>query len=217
MRDDVAEVPGVGAERDGRAVGGRLDHVLAAALVRLPPTKAMCAVPHQAPSSPTASTSRTRGSGIGGAVASSCGAALPAHAAAVQQLGDFVEPFGMPRHEDQLAAAGCVGDELLERRPAPAILPGPACCRRGRRRRFGDAGQLRPGGCVSGLSRSVRAPSNLIEPVTCTALGRAPSCAEPLGIFVVLHGDQIDLLEDRGRRARRSAGSRESSSRSGGR
>ena len=30
--DDVAEVPGVGAERDGGAVGGRLDHVLAAAV-----------------------------------------------------------------------------------------------------------------------------------------------------------------------------------------
>ncbi len=58
--DDVAEVPGVGAEGNGGAVGGRFDHVLSAAEPKLPPTKAMWAVPHQAPSSPTVSTRRMR-------------------------------------------------------------------------------------------------------------------------------------------------------------
>ena len=62
-RHHVAKILRVGAERRRHAESGRLDHVLPAAAARLPPTKPMRAVPHQAPSSPTTSTNSTRACG----------------------------------------------------------------------------------------------------------------------------------------------------------
>ena len=51
---------------------------------------------------------------------------------------------------------------------------------------------------MRGLSRSVWAPSYLSEPVTWTRSGRCAECAEALGRFVVLGGDQVDLPQHAG-------------------
>ena len=62
--------------------------------------------------------------------------------------------------------------------------------------------------CVRGLSRSVCAPSNLSEPVTCDAFGRRAERQEPLGVLVVLRGDQVDLPQHARRPAAGCGGSR---------
>ena len=108
--DDVAEVPGVGAEGDGGAVGGRLDHVLAAAVAEAAADEGDCA------RRPTRRRARRRCRRAGCWRRSSrelaaCGLLVDQFACGVarevrcvEQLGDVVEALGMARHEDQSQA-----------------------------------------------------------------------------------------------------------------
>ncbi len=113
--DDIAEVPSVGAERDGGAVGGRFDHVLAAAVAEAAADKGdVCRAPpcakladgideedRPAIGSIVAFLARIvplwKGAGIG--VESR--AAQPRQLRHIEQLGDGVEAFGVTRYEDK--------------------------------------------------------------------------------------------------------------------
>ena len=111
QRHDVAKVAGLRTERHGRAVGGRLDHVLTAALAHAAADIGDLRRAPPGASSPTRSTSSTRVLGL----PSGSPSALALHAfqfvrrchqpAWLKQLGDLLEPLGMPRHEDQPQAA----------------------------------------------------------------------------------------------------------------
>ena len=103
-RDDVAEVPRVGAEGDGRAVGGRLDHVLPAAAAeaaadegdrrRAPPGAELADGIDEQDAS-------RRAIAAGAARQFSCERRCHGKSAVVEQFGDRVEALGMARHEDQ--------------------------------------------------------------------------------------------------------------------
>ena len=121
--DGVVEVPDVRAEGHGGAVGGGLDHVLAAATVRLPPTKATSARPTRTPSSPIVSSRIDGVTGWRADGVSQLAAADERHAGACSQVGHLVEAVLLPGDEDQpqvrVRAATrrkIVEDDLLLRR-----------------------------------------------------------------------------------------------------
>ena len=168
-------------------------------LPKLPPTKAMCAVPHQAPSSPTVSTSRMGAPATPLAsrlAASRSSNALTASGAAravrcVEQLGDGVEAFGMARDEDKpqprvlrRQAAEDVDGDLLFRLLRAAGEEDDVV--------VGDAGQLAQSGgariVAVGLGAVVFERAGDVH-----AVGRRAERAKPLGRLLVLGGDEIDL------------------------
>ena len=144
---DVAEVAGVGAEGDRRAVGGRLDHVLAAPRAHAAADEGD--LRRAPPGAQFADGVDQQDAGLRiAAVCFQTAAALPGHARPLQQLGDFLKPFGMPRGDDQ-PQLRVGGGQFAVRRPAPAALPAPACCRPGTRRRRGGCPPVPPAAASS--------------------------------------------------------------------
>ena len=136
-------------------------------LVRLPPTKAICAVPHQWPSSPTASTRRIRASDrrLRHRKPSSAVASARRGGQAARRLrrtardaagrGSAAAAETRPTSRSKTSrASDSSGSCVLPARKTMSSSAMPASC---------------ASRCVFGMLRSVRAPSNLIEPVICTA------------------------------------------------
>ena len=199
-RHDVAEVPCIRPERNGRTVGRRLDHILAAATAEAAADEGdrRCAPPGAEFADRVDEQDRPAMRRAWPSAPGSAGGRIASSLRRCQGMPESSSNFATASNRSGCRGTrisrncGCCGDK--RRKISTAICSSGSCVLPARKTMSSSAMPASwRSATVRELWRSVCAPSYFSEPVTSHAIGRCAERPKSLGRLVVLCRDEIDL------------------------